>query len=90
MTQVITVSAHTAAYASDAVRKPQRTDRKTYVEENMRSTAPKDGDGGTGETLEITAVQASALSLGMLDTGQPRNYETTLKQALKAYKENGK
>ncbi len=39
MTQVVTVSAHTAAYAMEPVKPPQRVSRASYVEEHTRLLA---------------------------------------------------
>ena len=85
MTQVITVSAHTAGYASDAVHKPLRTSRKTFVEDTMRTNAPDDVKAHD-RSADIAPVQASGLSLDFLNAHQNSRHQTTLKEAIAAYK----
>ena len=88
MTQVVTVSAHTAAYAYEATRKPQRTARKTYVEDNMRAVTNNAAEvEDAWNTTPVNMVQASALDISFLSAHQSRQ-QATLKEAIEAYEEN--
>ncbi|MCL6708401.1 hypothetical protein M8R20_15475 [Pseudomonas sp. R2.Fl] len=87
MTQVVTVSAHTAAYASEAVRKPIRTPRKTDVEENMRTIENNAAQGeDVWKTAPANIVQSSQLSLDFLGANQSRQEQASLKHTIEAYK----
>lgn len=89
MTQVVTVSAHTAAYASEAIRKPVRTSRKTDVEENMRTVENNTAQGEDAwTTTPANMVQSSQLSLDFLSANQSRQEQASLKQTIDAYKNN--
>ncbi|MBO3760568.1 hypothetical protein J5J10_06735 [Ciceribacter sp. L1K23] len=88
MTQVVTVSAHTAAYASEAVKKPIRSPRKTDVQDNMRAVVNNAAEGeDVWKTAPLNMVQSSKLSLDFLSANQSRHeQQATLKQTIDAYK----
>ena len=87
MTQVVTVSANTAAYAMEPVKPPQRVARQTYVEEHTRTFAEK---AAQSEDLRLralmTVVQPPALALYFLTASQQQLEQATLKQTIDAYR----
>ena len=87
MTQVVTVSAQTAAYAMEPVKPPQRVSRATYVEEHTRVLAQQ---AALSEDLRLRAlvnvVQPPALALYFLTSTQARYEQATLKETIEAYK----
>lgn len=87
MTQVVTVSATTAAYAMESSKPPQRTSRNTFVEESTRLLAEK---AATSEDFQLRAlvniVQPPALALYFLTASQKHLAQASLKDTLEAYK----
>lgn len=87
MTQVVTVSAHTAAYAMEPVKPPQRVSRQSYVEEHTRLLAQQ---AAQSEDLQLRAlvnvVQPPALALYFLTSSQQQFEQATLKETIEAYK----
>lgn len=87
MTQVVTVSAHTAAYASEAIKKTIRTSRKTDIEENMRTVENNAAQGeDVWNTIPANMVQSSHLGLDFLGANQSRQEQASLKHTIEAYK----
>lgn len=87
MTQVVTVSATTAAYAMEAAKPPQRVARATLVEEQLRvfaERAAKSDDYQLRALLNV--VHPPALSLHALMAGQRRLEQATLREAIDAYR----
>lgn len=86
MTQVVSVSANTAAYAMEAVKPPQRTPRSSFVEETIRAFAE---NAANGEDFKLRAlvnvVQPPALALYFLTASQTKTEQATLKETLEAY-----
>lgn len=87
MTQVVTVSANTAAYAMEPIKPPQRVSRSSYVEDHTRVLAEK---AARGDDLRLRAlvsvVQPPALALYFLTSSQERLEQATLKDTIEAYK----
>ncbi|MCJ8239324.1 hypothetical protein [Peteryoungia algae] len=87
MTQVVTVSAQTAAYAMESVKPPQRASRASYVEEHTRMLAQQ---AAQSEDLQLRAlvaiVQPPALSLYFLTSTQQQFEQATLQETIEAYK----
>ncbi|MFA7416718.1 MAG: hypothetical protein WC048_19805 [Rhizobium sp.] len=86
MTQVVSVSANTAAYAMEAVKPPQRTPRGSFVEETIRAFAE---NAAASEDFQLRAlvnvVQPPALALYFLTATQTKTEQATLKETLEAY-----
>ena len=91
MTQVLSVSANTAAYALEAVKPSQRVPRKTEVEEAIHALARKAEQGDDFQLKGfMTAIKPPALTLYFLTTASQRQEpQATLEQAVEAYEENG-
>lgn len=90
MTQVLSVSANTAAYALEAVKPSQRVPRKSEVEEAIHELARK-AEGGDDFQLRgmMTVIKPPALTLYFLTVASQRHEpQTTLEQAVEAYEEN--
>lgn len=87
MTQVVTVSATTAAYAMESSKPPQRTSRNAFVEEHTRQLAEK---AATSEDFQLRAlvniVQPPALALYFLTASQKHLAQASMKDTLEAYK----
>ncbi|GEO84988.1 MULTISPECIES: hypothetical protein [Alphaproteobacteria] len=87
MTQVVTVSATTAAYAMEHVKPQQRTSRSSFSDENTRLLAEQ---AATSEDFQLRAllniVQPPALALYFLTAGQKNLAQASLKDTLEAYK----
>ncbi len=91
MTQVLSVSANTAAYALEAVKPSQRVPRKSEVEEAIHELARK-AEGGDDFQLRgmMTVIKPPALTLYFLTVASQRQeQQATLEQAQKAYEDNG-
>ena len=89
MTQVVTISANTAAIAMEMLRPVPRKSAKTAVQENERTARLVDAEHTVDSVLppseSITAVSAR---LAMLDNRANRQ-QTTLDQAVEAYLRSG-
>ncbi|KAA3504161.1 hypothetical protein DXM27_02540 [Rhizobium rhizogenes] len=90
MTQVLSVSANTAAYALEAVKPPQRVPRRTEVEEEIHALARKAENGDDFQLRALmTAIKPPALTLYFLTAASQRHEpQATLEQAVEAYEEN--
>ena len=90
MTQVLSVSANTAAYALEAVKPSQRVSRRSEVEEAIHELARKAEQGDDFQLRALlTAIKPPALTLYFLTSASNRNAsQTTLDQAVQAYEEN--
>lgn len=86
MTQVVTVSATTAAYAMENSKAPVRGSRSSYVEESTRLLAEKAAES---EDFQLRAlvniVQPPALALYFLTASQKNLAQASLKETLDAY-----
>ncbi|EGL62752.1 hypothetical protein AGRO_4529 [Agrobacterium sp. ATCC 31749] len=90
MTQVLSVSANTAAYALEAVKPSQRVPRKTEIEDAIHELARK---AERGEDFQLrgmmTVIKPPALTLYFLTAASQRQEpQATLEQAVEAYEEN--
>ncbi|TRB02866.1 MULTISPECIES: hypothetical protein [Rhizobium/Agrobacterium group] len=90
MTQVLSVSANTAAYALEAVKPSQRVPRKSEVEEAIHELARKAEHGDDFQLRALmTAIKPPALTLYFLTAASQRHEpQATLEQAVEAYEEN--
>lgn len=90
MTQVLSVSANTAAYALEAMKPPQRVPRKSEVEEAIHELARKAEHGDDFQLRGLmTAIKPPALTLYFLIASSQRHEpQATLEQAVEAYEEN--
>ena len=90
MTQVLSVSANTAAYALEAMKPPQRVPRKSEVEEAIHELARKAEHGDDFQLRGLmTAIKPPALTLYFLIASSHRHApQATLEQAVEAYEEN--
>ena len=88
MTQIVTVSPATAAYASQGMKQPN-TRANTLFEERIRhwsSVAKTDGDGRTVALLNVITPPALALAL---ITAPNDAAQVTVAEAQRRYDENG-
>ena len=89
MAQVLSVSATTAAYASEATKPIQRVPRRTDIEQAIHELAKK---AESGDDLQLkalmTVVRPPSLALYFLTASQHHNPQATLEQAQEAYEEN--
>lgn len=86
MTEVVTVSAVTAAYAAQALRPSARVSGSSPVERTMRqlNTETMKGEDGPQSTMDI--VGTSGMTLFFLTAGQKRNQpQTSRKHAEEEY-----
>ncbi|AVH41547.1 hypothetical protein EXN32_16940 [Agrobacterium tumefaciens] len=90
MTQVLSVSANTAAYALEAMKPPQRVPRKSEVEEAIHELARKAENGDDFQLRGLmTTIKPPALTLYFLiASSQRQEPQATLEQAVEAYEEN--
>lgn len=90
MTQVLSVSANTAAYALEAVKPSQRVPRRSEVEEAIHELARKAEQGDDFRLRGLlTAIKPPALTLYFLTSAsQQRQPQMTLDQAVQAYEDN--
>lgn len=74
MTQVLSVSANTAAYALEAVKPSQRVSRRSEVEEAIHELARKAEQGDDFQLRALlTAIKPPALTLYFLTSASHRN-----------------
>ncbi|CAH0341042.1 hypothetical protein [Rhizobium sp. CECT 9324] len=87
MTQVVTVSATTAAYAMEPIKPQQRVTGSSHAEETTRLLAEK---AAKGEDFKLRAmvsiVQPPALALYFLTASQQKLEQATLKETISAYR----
>lgn len=87
MTQVVTVSATTAAYAMENAKTPVRSSRNAFVEESTRHLAEK---AAASQDFQLRAlvniVQPPALALYFLTASQKNFAQASLKETLEAYR----
>ncbi len=90
MTQVLSVSANTAAYALEAVKPSPRVPRRSEVEEAIHELARKAENGDDFQLRALmTAIKPPALTLYFLTNASQRHEpQATLDQAVEAYEEN--
>ncbi|NKN37877.1 hypothetical protein HFC70_16110 [Agrobacterium sp. a22-2] len=87
MTQVLTVSATTAGYATDLLKPQQKAVRDSIVEQETRIIAEKvaKSDDYSLRAL-LNVIQPPALALYFLTASQQNNQQATLQQTLEAYR----
>lgn len=86
MTQIVTVSAHTAAYAMEAVKPPTKLPSKKHVEETVRIAKARESDSVTDPILAVTdAVKSMSAGLASLNSGA-RQPQASIKEAIDAYR----
>jgi hypothetical protein len=86
MTQVLSVSANTAAYVSEAMKPPGRTPRTTDVEVAIDELARKAGQSDDVRLKAIlNVVRPPALQIYFLTASQYDNPKATLAEAQAAY-----
>lgn len=89
MTQVIGISANTAAYAMEAVKPAQRTPKKTVVEEAIHALARQVEQGSDIHLRAlINVVKPPALALYFLTSSHHQNPQATYEQVQEAYEDN--
>ena len=84
MTQVVTVSANTAAYAMEALKPAPRVPRKQFVQEAVKNyeTARNDGEDGGGADV----IRAASAELAMMNFNDHHPH-ATIQEALEAYRD---
>ncbi|WP_454849561.1 hypothetical protein [Rhizobium binxianense] len=87
MTQVVTISATTAAIALETLRIPQRVATSTVAREARRS-ADRQSNAGSAQAAEETAsiIQSTEVALDLMARGN-RQPQAGLKQALQSYED---
>ncbi len=85
MWQVWSVSANTAAYASESVKRPERAPRKIEIEQAAKELARANNPDATSHIFSTVAAAAPSL---YLSTSGRQNPQATLEEALGAYGEN--
>jgi hypothetical protein len=89
MAQVLSVSATTAAYASEATKPIQRVSKRSEVEQAIHELAKKAEMGDDFQLKALmTVVRPPSLALYFLTASQHQNPQVTLEQAQEAYEEN--
>ncbi|PWE56512.1 hypothetical protein DEM27_08985 [Metarhizobium album] len=88
MTQVVTVSANTAAYAMEALKPAQRVARKQYVQEAVR-TFEATANEGVDETDSIPdVIRTASAELSMMNFGDNQP-QASVQEAIDAYRRAG-
>jgi hypothetical protein len=89
MAQVLTVSANTAAYVSEANKPPIKVPRSSFVEENVNAFAKEALESGDFQLRAIVnVIQPPALALFFLTAGNDEAPpQVTLQEAKEAYKD---
>lgn len=88
MTLVLSVSANTAAYASEAMKPSRRLSVKDQVEDVRVSAERHALRAATGDPTIEQLIPAAAVGLDLLSPEQqPQQQNTTLAQAQAAYRE---
>ncbi len=87
MTQVVTISATTAAIALETLRIPQRVATSTVARE-ARRIADRQSNAGSAQAAEETAsvIQSTEVALDLMARGN-RQPQAGLKQALQSYED---
>jgi hypothetical protein len=86
MTEVVTVSAVTAAYASQALRPSARVSGSSPVERTIRQLNEETMRGEDGPQSTTDIIGTSAMTLFFLTSGQKRNQpQTSRKHAEEEY-----
>lgn len=89
MTQVVTLSANTAAIAMEMLKPAQRKSAKTAVRENERTAMLADTERNTDSILPPSeSISGVSARLSMLENRLNQNH-TTLDQAVEAYLRSG-
>lgn len=89
MTQVVTLSANTAAIAMEMLKPAQRKSAKTAVRENERTAMLADTERNTDSILPPSeSISGVSARLSMLENRLNQNH-TTLNQAVEAYLRSG-
>ena len=83
MTQVVTVSANTAAYAMEALKPAPRVPRKQFVQEAVKNyeTARNGGEEGGPD-----GIRAASAELAMMNFNDHHPH-ATIQEALEAYRD---
>ncbi len=84
MTQVVTVSANTAAYAMEALKPAPRVPRKQFVQEAVKNYETARNDGEDGEITDIIRAASAELSMMNFNDHHPH---ATIQEALEAYRD---
>ena len=85
MTQIVTVSAYTAAYATEAAKPAIRAPRKQVVEDAVRDFETT-RNGGVEESSTADTIKAVAAELSMMNFND-HHPQASIQQALDAYHE---
>ncbi len=85
MTQIVTVSANTAAYAIEAAKPVIRAPRKQIVADAIRDFETS-RNGGTEDSATTDAIKAVAAELSMMNFND-HHPQASIQQALDAYRE---
>ena len=89
MTQVVTLSANTAAIAMEMLKPAQRKSAKTAVRENERTAMLADTERNTDSILPPSeSISGVSARLSMLENRLNQTH-TTLDQAVEAYLRSG-
>ncbi|MBN9033920.1 MAG: hypothetical protein BGO05_15325 [Rhizobiales bacterium 63-7] len=83
MTQVVTVSANTAAYAMEALKPAPRVPRKQFVQEAVKNYETARNGGEEGGTDVIRAASAELAMMNFND----HHPHATIQEALEAYRD---
>jgi hypothetical protein len=89
MTDVVNVSANMAAWASDAMKPPQRVPTSVAAREARRMEVRQERDGVSEDDIESTvpAIQSTAIALDLLNEGN-RQPQSAIQRVIDAYIEN--
>lgn len=89
MTQVVTLSANTAAIAMEMLKPAQRKSAKTAVKENEHTARIADPERNVDSILPPSeSISAVSARLSMLEN-RLNQHQTTLDQAVEAYLRSG-
>ncbi|MBD9387813.1 hypothetical protein HGO37_00295 [Rhizobium sp. CG4] len=89
MTQVLSISANTAAYAMEALKPAQREPKKTVVEEAIHALARRVEQGSDQQLRAlINVVKPPSLALYFLTSSHHQNPQATYEQVQEAYEDN--
>ena len=88
MTQVVTVSANTAAYAMEAMKPPPKPSRSEFVRQTVRAFAAEAADGEVDLDAIVggaDVVRSTSTDLLMLNSGK-HPPQTSVQEAIAAYR----
>ncbi|WP_313618720.1 hypothetical protein [Agrobacterium sp.] len=89
MTQVVGISANTAAYAMEALKPAPRTPNKTVIEEAIHALARRVEQGSDQQLRAlINVVKPPSLALYFLTSSHHQNPQATYEQVQEAYEDN--